>query len=57
MTNGHVVVIGAAFVLAGLATMWWPLALLAGGVMLVTGGIASEWADTRSTEDENDTSA
>ena len=54
MTNAILVLVGCAMFLVGLAFIWWPLALVAGGGMLVIGGFLGEWVATRSTEDTDD---
>lgn len=52
--NTALVIVGCALLVAGLAAMWWPLALVAGGGMLVAGGFLGEWVATRSIEDTDD---
>jgi len=47
VTNGWLVLIGLGLVIIGLGAIWWPLALVAAGGMLVTGGLLAEVAEAR----------
>lgn len=47
MTNGILIAAGCFSIVLGLAAVWWPLALIAAGGMLLTGGLLAEWAAAR----------
>ena len=56
MTNGYLILAGLGLALVGLALIWWPLALIAGGGMLFAGGLLAEVAEARHRPPEGDDS-
>jgi len=48
-----VMLLGFGLLLVGLAAMWWPVALVAAGSMLVAGGLLAEVAESRRPKEDD----
>ena len=51
MNTDYLAIGGAACIVVGLGAMWWPLAILAGGAIMLTAAVLIAWANGRGPED------